>query len=196
MTALLAAYRGLYAVNTFFLRIGRTLSWIALALMVFVILLQVVYRYVPFLDALNWPEEAARFLMLWLTGLCAPSALRWGGFVAIDMVPRALAGRASTLLLLALHLVAMMVLVMGVYLGWNHVDKGWLFASSSLRIPLDLIGLDTIKVKLAWMYMSLLVGFILMLSVAVELLLKLVMQLVDPTEEFPDDPDMIFASGD
>ena len=25
--------------------------------------------------------------MLWMTGLMAPSAYRWGGFVAIDMLP-------------------------------------------------------------------------------------------------------------
>ena len=63
--------------------LGRSVSAIALALMVFVILLQVFCRYVLG-NALPWPDEAARFCMLWLTGLMAPVALRQGGFVAID----------------------------------------------------------------------------------------------------------------
>ena len=71
--------------NTFFLRIGRQLAWIAILLMVMVILLQVFFRYV-LNNALPWPDEVARFLMLWMTALIAPSAYRWGGFVSIDMI--------------------------------------------------------------------------------------------------------------
>ena len=61
--------------NTFFLRIGRQLAWIAILLMVMVILLQVFFRYV-LNNALPWPDEVARFLMLWMTALIAPSAYR------------------------------------------------------------------------------------------------------------------------
>ena len=51
------------AVNSAILKVGRHLAWMALALMVFVILLQVVARYI-FNSALPWPDEAARFLYL------------------------------------------------------------------------------------------------------------------------------------
>ena len=71
--------------NTLILRAGRLLAWMALALMVAVILTQVFCRYV-LNNALPWPDEAARFLMLWMTGLMAPSAYRWGGFVSIGML--------------------------------------------------------------------------------------------------------------
>lgn len=93
---MLAVLHVLSWLNTQVLRAGRAIGWIALALMVGVILLQVVCRY-AFNSALNWPDEAARFLMLWMTGLVAPSAYRWGGFVAITMVPRSLPapGRAD-----------------------------------------------------------------------------------------------------
>ena len=70
--------------NTAILRLGRHLSVIALALMVVIMLLQVFFRY-ALNNALPWPDEAARFCMLWMTGLMAPLALRHGGFVAIDM---------------------------------------------------------------------------------------------------------------
>lgn len=57
----------------------------ALSVMVAVIILQVFFRY-ALNSSLPWPDEAARFLMLWMTGLIAPSAYRWGGFVAIDII--------------------------------------------------------------------------------------------------------------
>ena len=83
---IIATLRAMASVNTILLRIGRNIAWVALALMVVVILLQVFFRYV-LNNALAWPDEAARFLMLWMTCLIAPSAFRWGGFAAIHMLP-------------------------------------------------------------------------------------------------------------
>ena len=157
--------------NDLVLKIGRALALGALALMVVVILLQVFMRY-ALNNALPWPEEAARFLMLWMTGLIAPSAYRMGGFVAIDMFERALSRTLANLAGLVLLLIALLVLVIGVDLGMNHVKSGWLFASSSLKLPLHLIGMKAVKIKLAWMYMSLLVGIILLLLVNIELILR------------------------
>ena len=84
---LLSFFNILEKINTFFLRIGRQFAWIAIFLMVIVILVQVFFRYV-LNNALPWPDEVARFLMLWMTGLIAPSAYRWGGFVSIDLLER------------------------------------------------------------------------------------------------------------
>ena len=84
---LLLFFNFLQNINTFFLRIGRQIAWIAILLMVIVIIIQVFFRYV-LNNALPWPDEVARFLMLWMTGLIAPSAYRWGGFVSIDMLQR------------------------------------------------------------------------------------------------------------
>lgn len=177
------------AVNNVALRIAKSIAVTALALMVLIILLQVFFRYV-LNNALPWPDEAARFLMLWMTGLIAPAAYRQGGFVAIDMLeqflPRAVAA-ALTLVLLALSL---LVLVMGVQLGINHVNAGWLFSSASLKIPLDWIGLKAYKIKLAWMYMSLLVGLIWLTVVNIELILRNLVTLfghADRLQPIPND---------
>ena len=62
------------------------------------------FRYV-LNNALPWPDEVARFLMLWMTALIAPSAYRWGGFVSIDMIIGSftkLIGNLISLLLLML----------------------------------------------------------------------------------------------
>ena len=81
--------KGLVGFNTIILKLGRQLAWIAIGLMVVIILIQVYFRYV-LNSALPWPDEAARFLMLWMTGFIAPSAYRWGGFVSIEMLFRML----------------------------------------------------------------------------------------------------------
>jgi TRAP-type C4-dicarboxylate transport system permease small subunit len=168
LTTLLAPLQFL---NDHVLRIGRSIAVLAMALMVVVILVQVFCRYV-LNNALPWPDEAARFLMLWMTGLIAGSAYRRGGFVAIDMLENALPRRISAILSLFLLVVSLCVLIVAIQLGWNHVNSGWLFASSSLKIPLAIIGLKTIKIKLAWMYMSMFVGVVILTAVNIELILR------------------------
>jgi TRAP-type C4-dicarboxylate transport system permease small subunit len=184
---LLVLLRPIAILNTHVLRLGRHLAWMALALMVLVILLQVVMRYI-FNNALAWPDEAARFLMLWMTGLIAPSAFRWGGFVAIDMVPRALPRRIGSVLAIFLLMLSFGVLVVGVQHGTNHTfGFGGNFNSSSLKIPMDWVGMDTIRVKLRYMHASLFTGIILLISVNIELLLRAAIGLISPDLELPGD---------
>lgn len=175
------------ALNTAVMRVGRTVAWVSLGLMVFVILLQVLFRY-GFNSALAWPDEAARFLMLWMTGLIAPLAFRHGGFVAIDMLPRALPASLASVLTLILLVLSAMVLVMAIQFGWGHTfGFGGNFDSSSLRIPLDWVGGESIRVKLRYMYASLLVGMVLMLAVNVELILRTLILQGWPDLELPGD---------
>ena len=54
----------------------------------------------------------------------------------------------------------------------QHIKIGWIFNSSSLKVPLDLIGGEQKSIKLAWMYMSLPVGIFLLILVNIELILK------------------------
>ena len=151
-----APVRLLSVVNSTVLTVGRQLAWIALAIMVIVILAQIFFRYVLG-DALAWSEELARFFMLWMTGLIAPSAYRWGGFVAIDMLPQALPARFAAVLNLALLGVAMMVLVIAIQLGWSDVfGFGGRFATASLKLPLSLVGGEDLVIRRAWMMASLL----------------------------------------
>lgn len=178
------------ALNSFVLRIGRTISWMALAAMVAVILCQIFFRYV-LNNALPWPDEAARFLMLWMTGLIAPLAYRHGGFVAIQTVPEMLPPTAFRIFTIFLLLVMALVLVTAIRLGWAHtMGFGGNFNSSSLRIPLDMFGLESIRVKLRYMYASLLVCIGLLLMVNVELVLRNVLEILRPggTEKLPADP--------
>jgi len=182
---MLAVLRPLAWVNTRILRVGRQIAWMALAVMVAVILAQVVFRY-ALNNALAWPDEAARFLMLWMAALMAPSAMRWGGFVSIDMVPQALPRVPGLILTLVLLSLTLIVLVVAIGHGYNHTfGFGGNFNSSSLKIPLEWAGMETIRVKLRYMYASLFVAVCLLSIVTVELILRTIIQLIDPEADLP-----------
>ena len=184
---LLFFFNLLEKINTFFLRIGRQFAWIAIFLMVVVIIIQDFFRYV-LNNALPWTDEVARFLMLWMTGLIAPSAYRWGGFVSIDILERFLPKILSTLLTIFILFVSLCVLVIGFELGLKHINAGWIFNSSSIKIPFHLIGGKTEPIKLAWMYMSLPVGIVFLISVNIELIFRKI--LTNFTKlELPEDFD-------
>ncbi len=193
---LVQVYRLVISLNTLVLRWAKTIAWIALALMVVVILLQVIFRYL-FNSALPWPDEAARFLMLWMTGLIAPVAYRSGGFVAIDMLELALPKRLAGILGLILLLLSALVLVSALEFGWAHtMGFGGNFDSASLKLPLDWFGMALVKVKLRYMYASLLVCFVVLLSVNIELIIRALLTTIRPDIDLPQpDADNIAAAG-
>ena len=186
--SLLLLFNILQNINTFILRIGRQLAWIAILLMVIVIIIQVFFRYV-LNNALPWPDEVARFFMLWMTGLIAPSAYRWGGFVSIDMFQRFLPKILSNILIFLILLVSLTVLLIGFEMGLKHINAGWIFSYSSIKIPFSLIGGKTEAMKLAWMYMSLPVGIFLLILVNIELALRNILSFFNSKIDLPLDKD-------
>lgn len=175
MTLLLGLLWPIERFNTAALALGRWLAIICIGLMVVAILIQIFFRYVLG-NALPWPDEAARFMMLWMTGLIAPLGLRRGGFVAIDMIPRMLPETVGRLINLLLFAIAMVVLVFAVQIGWSEVTGfAGKFKTSSLYFP---SGDGWEKVPRAWMMSSLLVGIALMIVVSVELILREIIALL------------------
>ena len=167
------------AINENLHKVGRNIAVAALILMVCFILLQVFMRY-ALNDAPNWTEEAARFGMLWLVGFMAPIAYRHGGFVAIDMLERALAPRLSAILTLILFAMSFAVLLVMWDKGLNnHVDtlsgRG---CSSTLRWPFGIeIGKCKAKFSNYYQYAALWVGINLLILVCVELILRQILKL-------------------
>ena len=178
MGALVAMIRPLSFLNTHLLRIGLGIGGVAIAFMVAAILIQVVFRY-GFNNALPWPDEAARFCMLWMTGLMAPTAFRRGGFVAIDLFGRALPSRMAQMLSLLLLLISLVVLVVAVQIGWGEVTGfGGKFKTAALYVPMSLDFTEWYRVPRSWMMASLLVGVCLLALVNVELILRAVLSLM------------------
>ncbi|MEO0989729.1 MAG: TRAP transporter small permease subunit [Pseudomonadota bacterium] len=150
--------------------IGRAVSIGLIGLMVLAILVQVFWRYV-LSNPLPWPDEAARFCMLWLTGLMAPMAYRRGGFVAIDMITQFMATRVAAILAIFLLVVSGCVLAIAIPIGIGE-NTGFSanFKTASLYYP-TLDGTWE-KVPRIWMSYSLLVGVVLLMIVNVELILR------------------------
>ncbi|KUJ79769.1 TRAP transporter small permease [Ruegeria profundi] len=172
-------------VNETALRLGRAVGVVAMALMVIAILVQVFFRYLLG-NALPWPDEAARFCMLWMTGLMAPTAFRRGGFVAIDMVPLMLPRLMGQILTLFLLVVSLAVLLVAVNIGWSEVTGfGGRFATAALYLPTS-IGFDEwYRIPRSWMMASLLVGVILLIAVNIELILRAIITLLGGGDLLP-----------
>ncbi|WP_147107629.1 TRAP transporter small permease [Tateyamaria sp. syn59] len=170
-------------VNGALLKIGRAIGIVAIAAMVIAILIQVVARYV-FNNALPWPDEAARFCMLWMTGLMAPTAFRRGGFVALDMISGVLPRVVAALLSLFLLLISLSILLVALPIGWSEVTGfGGRFATASLYLPtFD----GWFRIPRSWMMLSLLVGVVLLIMVNIELILRKLVEMMGGGDQLPD----------
>ena len=185
MGALLAVLAPLRLFNESALAFGRFVGIVAVGLMVVAILVQVFFRYV-LNDALAWPDEAARFCMLWMTGLMAPTAFRRGGFVAIDMLVQLLPRGLGGLLSFALLFVSLLVLVVAVQIGWSEVTGfSGKFATASLYVPTSWSFESWFRVPRSWMMASLLVGLVLLISVNLELILRAVVRMLGGEDRLP-----------
>ena len=175
MGAVLAVTRLLGGLNAALLAVGRGIGAACIAAMVLAILIQVFFRYV-LNNALPWPDEAARFAMLWSAGLMAPTAFRRGGFVAIDMVSGLLPGVLPRLLSIFLLLISLLVLVVAVQIGWKEITGfGGRIATASLFVPtFD----GWLRVPRSWMMTSLFVGVVLLVLVNIELILREIVRLL------------------
>lgn len=165
-------------INERVLKFGRAMGIVAIAVMVAVTILQVICRY-GFNNALAWPDEAARFCMLWMTALMAPTAFRRGGFVAIDILPALLPATPLRVLQLVLLILSMLVLLVALRIGWNEVwGLGGRFASASLFIPVSWDFSQWYRVPRLWMMLSIPVGLVLLIAVNLELILRCLAQLL------------------
>ena len=170
MSLLIITMQVLSRFNNFILRISRNLGTLAVALMVIAILIQVFFRYI-LNNALPWPDEAARFCMLWMTGLMAPTAFRRGGFVAIDFITQFLPNIINFILTMLLLLTSLIVLITAVKIGYAEVTGfGGRFTTASLYIPTSLDFQNWFRIPRSWMMMSLLIGCALLILVNIELI--------------------------
>ncbi|MHA7879730.1 MAG: TRAP transporter small permease [Saccharospirillum sp.] len=159
MTAYLTLFRILQRLNNGLIRLGHSIAWVCVALMVLAILLQVFFRYV-LNNALPWPEEVARALMIWMMALVAAGAYRQGSFVAIEMLHDFLPRLGATLLKLFLHLCALVVLYYLFTMGLEFFQRGFRTRAASFNMPR------------AWIYLAMPVCFGTMLIVNIEMLMK------------------------
>jgi len=166
--------KALGKINRIIARLGSSLAWLLVGLMVASILLQVFFRYI-LNDALPWPEEAARAFMIWMMAMVASSAYRSGSFVAIEMLQDFLPDLLAKLLKLLLLLLAAAVLYQLFVMGIEFFQRGFRTGAASFDL------------KRAWIYLAMPVCFGTMLLVNLELILSNVRQLFSD-QPLPNSP--------
>jgi len=141
-------------------RISAAGSAACLALMTAIILLQVFCRYV-LNSPLAWPEEIARFLMVWMAFLAAPYAYREGLFVRLETW----IGRFNERIQRVVNLGIQALLVILFLLLFK--ESLWLVERGSV------IRASSVNLSLSWVFAVLPAMFLLLISTALEMLLKL-----------------------
>jgi TRAP-type C4-dicarboxylate transport system permease small subunit len=108
--------------ENYFMAFNRWLLIILLAVMSVIIFANVVLRYTTS-QSIEWAEEVARHLMIWLTFIGCGPVLRYGGHIAVenlqDALPEALA--AAVRAVIALLLLAFFVFF--VWFGLEYMDR-------------------------------------------------------------------------
>jgi TRAP-type C4-dicarboxylate transport system permease small subunit len=193
-----AVIRLLGRINDAILWVSRQTAWVFLVTMTAMILVQVFFRYV-LNDSLSWTEELARFMMMWLTFLVAPLALRHGANVGIELVIGQFRGRPRFLLEAIILIVLIATLLVFLNQSLGIVERNWDQRATAVRYPtfglIDVYEGSTATMRplpMAIVYLCLPVGLIGMISVALELLLIQLRALVNPQTYRPARP--AFAS--
>ncbi len=175
-------------INAFVLRVCRGIGGAAMGLMVAAVLLQIFFRYV-LNNALPWPEEAARALMIWMMALVAPSAYRYAGFVSIDMLPDMLPRRPRLVLALAILTLSLAAMIVMFGQAWAHFSAPLLFDSSGLNRLLQDSGINELlgtqlQFRTAYIYLAMSVLMVLLLSVCIELIMRTLGRLIWTDDDF------------
>jgi TRAP-type C4-dicarboxylate transport system permease small subunit len=139
------------------MRLNRAALVLLLAAMAIIIFANVVLRYTTS-QSIEWAEEVARYLMVWLTFLGAGPVLRYGGHIAVDNLQDSQPPRAAVALR-----VLIATLLMG-FFGFMVVAGVAYVARAQFQMT------PTTQVSMGWVYAAMPVGgLLLMLHLALVL---------------------------
>ncbi len=163
------------------LRLGsllRGFCTLLLVAMTVIVLVQVLLRYV-FNDSLVWSEELAKILMVWTAFLIAPWAYRQGANVSIALFVTVLPNLIRSLLRILIHLLVVWILLVLFQESIAFCARG--FEISAATLP----------VRMGWFYSVVPFALGATLLVAVELLLKDLLQFSNRDELPASDAGMV-----
>jgi len=112
-----------------------------LTLLVVTISTAVVFRYV-LNSPLPWPEELARYALVWLTFIGASLATKRHAHIVVDFAGLFLPERPRLWITLAVHLIAIACLALFVVQGVQVVQKMWVAVSPALSIRVGYVYLS------------------------------------------------------
>ncbi len=161
----------LSVVNERFSVIARNSAGLLLMAMTAIVLVQIVFRYV-LNDSLIWTEEVSKTMMVWAAFLVAPWAYRNGANVNIQIFTDELPATLRRLLRAVLNALVIWIIVVFWLHSFGMVERGFSIRTASLPIPIG------------WFFSIVPLAFAGMLLVGIELLLRDVLSLLHPREDF------------
>jgi TRAP-type C4-dicarboxylate transport system permease small subunit len=151
------------------LALCKWLTIVLLAAMLGIEILAVFCRY-ALSNALPWPEEVTKWLMVWMTFTGSPIALRIGAHAAIEILPSYLRGRAFQFLVVAVQLAVITLMLVLIKEG---IELTWI-----ARIQ---VGSAT-RISYAYIYAAIPFGSAIMLLVSVKTAVRALQGVVSPDQ--------------
>jgi TRAP-type C4-dicarboxylate transport system permease small subunit len=156
--------------------------WIAIALVAVIAIVvsaSVIMRYgVNY--SLSWAEDAAKFLMVWLTFIGAPLGFRHGAHVSLELLPP-LPAAVHRVIRVVVHATVVVLMVLLTRFSWAFAVNGW-----------NQVALTIGDLSMFWIFVSMPIGCALMALVAFELMVRSILGIPEPTIA---DEDVISTQG-
>ena len=126
-------------------KISEVISVIFLAIITSVTLTQIFYRYVLG-NALDWPEEVARYALIWMVLLSFNIIAQEDKNIAVTIVSKKIPDNIKYFIDILLEILKLLFAAMLIYHGYQKTKIGWMITSPALQI------------KRAWVYYAIPVG--------------------------------------
>ncbi len=125
-------------IEKWFVHLNRIVIGVLAIFMFGLVMWNVTARYF-FAFSLNWAEELASMIMIWIAFLGAGLAMRDGQIVAIETLFEYIPKRAAQYVRALVALIVIVFMGCLVYLGFSYSDATMNQLSPSLRWPLGLV---------------------------------------------------------
>lgn len=132
-----------------FLAANRWALIALLAAMAVIIFTNVALRYLTS-QSIEWAEEVARHMMIWLTFLGAGPVLRYGGHIAVENLQDALPRPVAIALRVVIALLLFAFFAFMVWYGWMYMQRTQFQRTAATQIPF------------AYIYSAMLIGGVLL----------------------------------
>ncbi len=130
-----SAINYLEKLNTFLLFICKYLIIAIVAVIAVILIAAVVYRY-GLGSAISWAEEASKYLMVWLTFLGTPIALRNFGHINIDLLYKILPPRLQQFLYFIVSVIICITMSIVFVKGMSFAEMGARQVASSFNLAM------------------------------------------------------------
>lgn len=122
----------------YFVAINKWMLIAILAAMSIIVFTNVVLRYTTN-TSLEWAEEVARHLMIWLTFIGCGPVLRYGGHIAVENLQDSLPKRAAIALRVVIAILITALFVFFTWYGIEYVDRTQYQLTAATQISIAFI---------------------------------------------------------